>query len=53
LRAVEVEENQFFANNYMTITVPVENDIIYSERERILLFDENDPKAIKIEAVTE
>jgi hypothetical protein len=53
LRAVEVEENQFFANNYMTITVPVENDIIYTERERILLFDENDPKAIKIEAVTE
>ena len=53
LRAIEVEENKFFANNYLTITAPVESDIIYSERERIILIDENDPKAIKIEVVAE
>lgn len=53
LRVNSVEENDFYDENYITVNIQNESDIISPLRNRILTIDQNDPKSIRIEMVSE
>jgi hypothetical protein len=45
--------NEYYDTNILTISVPVESQIISTVQDRIVDIDENDPLAIQIEAFSE
>lgn len=51
LRAFDVLENDWYDDNYLTITVPIDEEIINPLRNRILTVDENDPRSYQIQMV--
>jgi hypothetical protein len=53
LRAYSVEENAFYDQDYLTFNIMAENDIIEPLRNRILTIDQEDPKSIQINVVSE
>ena len=53
LRVFSVEENEFYDDKYLTITVPIDEEVIGPLRNRIITFDENDPKSYQIVMATE
>ena len=46
-------ENRYYNTDILTISSPIENEIILPIRNRILTIDENDPIALQIEVVSE
>ena len=48
-----VQENNFYQDNFLTISAPSAVDNIYPQRNRILTLDTNDFNAIQVEMVSE
>lgn len=46
-------ENEFYGENILTITAPIESDLIFPVRNRILYIDPDDARSIQIEMIAE
>ena len=53
LRSTGLEDNVFYDDDYLTLNIQSEDDIIYPLRNRILTLDLNDSKSIQIKMVAE
>jgi hypothetical protein len=53
LRATAVIENDYYEDGYLTLTVPVENENIFTQRNRILSIDYSDARSIQLVAMAE
>ena len=53
LRATGLTDNAFYSDDYLTINIQADEDIIYPLRNRILTLDTNDSKSIQITMVAE
>ena len=53
LTPVSLVTNQYYDTNVLTISVPVENQIISTSQNRIIDIDENDPLAIQIDVYSQ
>lgn len=53
LRATSVVANDFYEDGYLTLTVPAENENIFTQRNRILSIDYSDARSIQLTAVAE
>lgn len=53
LKVESVEENEFYDDNYLSINIQADTDIISPIRNRIVTVDENDPKSISIDIIAE
>jgi hypothetical protein len=53
LRAFSVEENDFYDDDILAISVQADDDTIRPLRNRILTIDENDPRGVDIQMIAE
>jgi hypothetical protein len=53
LLPLSVVENDFYDENVFTVSAPIDDQIIYPLRNRILTIDESDPSSIQIEVIAE
>jgi hypothetical protein len=53
LRVTDVIDNEFYAENYLTLNIQAEDEIIPPLRNRILTIDNNDSKSIQLTMVSE
>ena len=53
LRVYNVTENDYYDNGYLTISIPVKDENVYTIRNNILNIDETDAKSIQISVVAE
>jgi hypothetical protein len=53
LRATAVIENDYYEDGYLTLTVPAENENIFTQRNRILSIDYSDARSIQLVAMAE
>lgn len=53
IRATGLTDNAFYPDDYLTINIQADEDIIYPLRNRILTLDTNDSKSIQITMVAE
>ena len=53
LRVYSIEENDYYGENVLTISIPIQNDTVPSLRNRILDIDTSDGKSIGIMMVSE
>jgi hypothetical protein len=53
LRVTDVIDNEFYAENYLTLNIQAEDEIIPPLRNRILTIDNNDSKSIQLALVSE
>jgi hypothetical protein len=53
LRATGLTDNAFYPDDYLTINIQADEDIIYPLRNKILTLDTNDSKSIQITMVAE
>lgn len=53
LRSTGLEDNVFYDDDYLTLNIQSDDDIIYPLRNRILTLDINDSKSIQIKMVAE
>ena len=53
LRATDVIENDYYDDGYLTLTVPAENENIFTQRNRILSIDYSDARSIQLTAMAE
>jgi hypothetical protein len=51
LRAFTVAENDWYDDDYLTITVPIDEEIVGPLRNRILTIDDNDPRSYQVQMV--
>jgi hypothetical protein len=53
LNVKSVEANDLYDENIFTISVPIDQEVIFPLRNRILNIDETDPSSIQINVITE
>lgn len=53
LRTFSAVENEFYPDNYLTLTIQAQNEIIPALRNRILTIDNSDSRSIQVQMVAE